>query len=51
MKENLDVFDFELSEDEMIQIAALDTGRSCFAQRKTGSEVDAFLKAALNFRV
>lgn len=51
MKENLDIFDFELSEDEMIQISMLDTGRSCFAQRKTGSEVEAFLKASFNFKV
>ncbi|WP_405705850.1 aldo/keto reductase [Streptomyces xanthophaeus] len=30
MAENIDVFDFELSEDEMTRIAALDTGRSVF---------------------
>lgn len=51
MKENLNIFDFELSQDEMAQIATLDTGRSCFAQRKTGEEVEMFLNAALHFRV
>ena len=30
MEENLDVFDFELSGDEMAQIAALDTRTSSF---------------------
>ena len=30
MKENLDIFDFELSESEMLQIAKLDTGHSLF---------------------
>lgn len=51
MKENLNIFDFELSQEEMAQIATLDTGRSCFAQRKTGEEVEMFLNAALHFRV
>ena len=30
MRENLDVFDFQLSDDEMARIAALDTGASLF---------------------
>lgn len=30
MKENLDILDFELSQDEMVQIAALDTASSAF---------------------
>ena len=30
MKENIDVFDFELSAQEMAQIEALDTGASLF---------------------
>lgn len=30
MAENLDVFDFELTEDEMAAIVALDTGTSQF---------------------
>jgi 2,5-diketo-D-gluconate reductase A len=30
MRENIDVFDFELSDDEMMRIAGLDTGNSLF---------------------
>ena len=30
MAENIDVFDFELTDDEMARIAALDTGASLF---------------------
>ena len=30
MRENLDVFDFELTDEEMQRIAALDTGESLF---------------------
>jgi 2,5-diketo-D-gluconate reductase A len=30
MRENIDVFDFELTDDEMTRIAALDTGASLF---------------------
>jgi len=30
MAQNLDVFDFELTDDEMTRIAALDTGASLF---------------------
>jgi 2,5-diketo-D-gluconate reductase A len=30
LRENLDVFDFELTDDEMARIAALDTGASLF---------------------
>jgi 2,5-diketo-D-gluconate reductase A len=30
MRENLDVFDFELTENEMAQITTLDTGESLF---------------------
>ena len=30
MRENLEVFDFELAEDEMAKIATLDTGKSLF---------------------
>lgn len=43
MKENLDIFDFELNEDEMQQIAKLDTGHTCFAPRSTGAAVKVFL--------
>ncbi len=30
MEQNFDVFDFALGDDEMVAIAALDTGRSAF---------------------
>ena len=47
MRENLNIFDFTLTEDEMRQIAALDTGHTCFAPRSTGESVEAFLKQAV----
>jgi 2,5-diketo-D-gluconate reductase A len=30
MRENIDVFDFELTDDEMARIAAMDTGTTLF---------------------
>lgn len=51
MRENLDIFDFALTDAEMQQIAALDTGRTAFTPRTTGAAVDAFLKAALEYKV
>ena len=51
MKENLDIFDFVLTDAEMQQIAALDTGRTAFSPRTTGPAVDAFLKASLDYKV
>ena len=30
MRENIDVFDFELTDDEMARIAAIDTGATLF---------------------
>ena len=46
MKENLDIFDFELNEDEMKKISQLDTGHTCFKPRNTGERLEAFLKEA-----
>ena len=51
MKENLDIFDFTLTDAEMQQIAALDTGHTAFTPRTTGPAVDAFLKATLEYKV
>lgn len=51
MKENIDVFDFELSLEEMQMIFALDTGRTCFSPRTTGEAVDDFLKKSLLYNI
>ena len=46
MAENLNIFDFTLTEAEMNQIAQLDTGHTCFMPRNTGASVAAFLTQA-----
>ena len=46
MRENLDIFDFTLTDAEMLRIAALDTGHTCFMPRNTGEAVTAFLQQA-----
>lgn len=51
MKENLSIFDFTLTEAEMRQIAALDTGHTCFVPRQTGSSVDEFLEKSLLYQL
>lgn len=51
MKENIDIFDFELTGEEMKKISVLDTGHTCFGERKTASQVTDFLKTALNYHV
>ena len=47
MRENLDLFDFTLSDAEMQRIAGLDTGRTCAVPRNTGAAVTAFLEQAV----
>ena len=42
MRENLDVFDFELSDDEMTRIAAMDTGESLFLDHRDPATVSRF---------
>jgi 2,5-diketo-D-gluconate reductase A len=39
MRENIDIFDFELTEDEMAHIAALDTGTSLFFDHHDPAQV------------
>ncbi len=46
MAENLDIFDFTLSPEELADIAALDRGRTCFPPRDTGKTVVDFLTLA-----
>lgn len=51
MKENLDIFDFEISQYEMDEIENLDTGRTCFIPRNTGEIVKDFLERAMEYNV
>ena len=51
MQENLDVFDFSLTEQDMQRIAALDTGHTCFTPRKTAKSVQDFLTYAKHVHV
>lgn len=43
MKENIDVFDFELSAEDMVKIASMDTQTSLFFNHQEASTVDLFL--------
>ena len=40
MEQNFDVFDFKLDEEDMAQIAALDTGASCFFNHRDPAVVE-----------
>lgn len=51
MKENLDIFDFEISQYEMNEIENLDTGRTCFISRNTGEIVKDFLERAMEYNI
>ena len=43
MKENIDVFDFTLSDEEMAAVTALDTKTSLFFRHDTPEAVDMFV--------
>jgi diketogulonate reductase-like aldo/keto reductase len=43
MRENLDIFDFELSADDMAHIATLDTGKSLFFDHHDGAVTKMFM--------
>ena len=51
MQENLDIFDFEISQCEMDEIKKLDTGRTCFIPRNTGEIVKDFLERAMEYNI
>ena len=51
IKDNLDIFDFTLTDDEMTEIATLDTGHTYATARNTGKEVTAFLEKANQYHV
>ena len=51
IKENLDIFDFSLSEDEMKKITSLDTGHTYATARNTGKTVTEFLETANQYHV
>lgn len=51
MNENIDIFDFKISDDEMKVISSIDTNQSCFDLRVTGNEVEKFLNYAKTLNV
>ncbi len=51
MKENLNIFDFALTDAQMDAITQLDTGHTCFTPRQSGSAVEAFLNDSLLYKL
>ena len=48
MRENIDVFDFELTGDEMARIAAMDTGASLFFDHRDPAMVRTLSRARIH---
>lgn len=46
MRQNIDIFNFTLREDDMLMLSVLDKKHSCFPTRETGKDVENFLAAA-----
>lgn len=46
MRENLNIFDFVLTNEDMLTIQTLDIGHSCFPPRNTAQAIHEFLSAA-----
>lgn len=51
MKENLDIFDFEITDEDMKLIKQLDTKQSCFHPRTSPEAVERFIEIAKTFHV
>lgn len=51
IRENLGIFYFNLSDEEMNEISKLDTGHTCFIPRNTAENVNDFLNRAVNFNL
>lgn len=51
IKENIDIFDFNLSKKEMKKISLIDKGHSCFKERNNAKEVNLFLNNAIKYSV
>lgn len=51
IRENLEIFDFILSDEEMNEISKLDTGYTCFIPRNTAENVNDFLNRATTFNL
>lgn len=51
IKQNLEIFDFELSQEDMEEITKLDIKESFFGTRNTAEKVEKFIEIAKKYRV
>ena len=51
IRQNIDIFGFEIDQKDMDIIASLDTGKSVFLPRSKGIEVESFINEALKYNV